>query len=290
MTLIPLTEKDIHLGHPLPWDLVDRDGQVLMEQSCIIDDQPVLEQLFKSDVFRAAPEPSAAEDKQAEEDTPAAHAMQISTLASVQLAPGDMVQLQTLHTTHTERYQVKMLGFHAPVSILVTSPTAQGKLVFIKEGQQFLVRGFVGKDAVAYKTRVLKSNLSPFPYLHLAYPESVQSMRIRASARVPVELVTSVVAPRGRGAAKIVDLSWGGARMVSPQPVADKDDDVTLAFRINPSGLDVYLTIKGKVRAVSQDDSNKGLVATGVEFVDLHEKDRLYLTNMVYQNLLKDNL
>lgn len=290
MTLIPLTEKDIHIGTPLPWDLMDSEGKVLMEQSRIVDSQPLLDQLFKLGIYRAAPERNAAEDKRAEDEAPLVNEMQISTLAQIQLAPGDMVQLQTLHATHTERYQVKMLGFHAPVSIMVTSPTVQGKLVFIKEGQQFLVRGFVGKDAVAYKTRVLKSNLSPYPYLHLAYPESVQSMRIRGSARVPVELVTSVVAPRGKGAAKIVDLSWGGARMVSPQPVADKDDDVTLAFRINPSGLDVYLNIKGKVRAVSKDDNNKGLVATGVEFVDLNEQDRLYLTNMVYQNLLKDNL
>lgn len=290
MTLIPLKEEDIQIGSPLPWDLMDAEGKVLMAQSRIVDSQPLLDQLFKLGVFRAAPERNAAEEKLADEEAPSANEMQISTLSKVQLAPGDMVQLQTLHTTHTERYQVKMLGFHAPVSIMVTSPTAQGKLVFIKEGQQFLVRGFVGKDAVAYKTRVLKSNLSPFPYLHLAYPETVQSMRIRSSARVPVELVTSVVAPQGKGSARIVDLSWGGARMLSPQPVAEKEDEVKLAFRINPSGLDVYLNIKGKVRAVSKDDGNQGMVATGVEFVDLNEQDRLYLTNMVYQNLLKDNL
>ena len=290
VTLIPLTEKDIKIGTPLPWDLLDVEGNILMEQSRIVDSQPLLDQLFKLGIFRAAPERNAAEEKLAEESGSPANEMQISSLAQIQLAPGDLVQLQTLHANHTERYQVKMLGFHAPISIIVTSPTSQGKLVFIKEGQQFLVRGFVGKDAVAYKTRVIKSNLSPFPYLHLAYPESVQSMRIRGSARVPVELVTSVQAPRGKGSAKIVDLSWGGARMLSPQSVADKGDDVTLAFRINPSGLDVYLTIKAKVRAVSRDEINAGVVATGVEFVDLNEQDRLYLTNMVYQNLLKDNL
>lgn len=289
MTLLPLEENEIRIGSPLPWDLMDAEGNVLMEQSRIVDSQPLLDQLFKLGIYRAAPERNAEQEKRAETD-PAAHEMQISTLAQIQLAPGDMVQLQTMHATHTERYQVKMLGFHAPVSIMVTAPMVQGKLVFIKEGQQFLVRGFVGKDAVAYKTRVLKSNLAPFPYLHLAYPESVQSMRIRGSARVPVDLVTSVMAPRGKGAARIVDLSWGGARMLSPQAVADKDEDVTLAFRINPSGLDVYLTIKAKVRAVSKDETHKGQVATGVEFVDLNEQDRLYLTNMVYQNLLKDNL
>ena len=173
---------------------------------------------------------------------------------------------------------------------MVTAPSVQGRLVFIKEGQQFLVRGFVGKDAVAYKTRVIKSNLSPFPYLHLAYPETVQSMRIRGSSRVSVQLVTAVTGPAGQASARIVDLSVGGARMMSPRAVADKGDEVKLAFRINPSGLDVYMTISARVRAVTRDETASGQVATGVEFIDLSEQDRLYLTNMVYQNLLKDNL
>lgn len=290
MTLIPLAEHEVSVGKPLPWDVLDAEGSVLLEQSRIIDSEPLLAQLLKMGLYRAAPERNAAEEKLDVAGNGSISEVQISSLSQVQLAPGDLVQLQTLHPTHAERYQVRMIGFHAPVSLMVTAPTIQGRLVFVKEGQQYLVRGFVGKDAVAYKTRVIKSNLSPFPYLHLAYPETVQSMRIRGSSRVSVELVTAVNGPAGQAAAKIVDLSCGGARMMSPKPVAEKGDDVKLSFRINPSGLDVYLTISAKVRAVSRDETANSQVATGVEFVDLNEQDRLYLTNMVYQNLLKDNL
>lgn len=290
MTLIPLAEHEVSVGKPLPWDVLDAEGSVLLEQSRIIDSEPLLAQLLKMGLYRAAPERNAAEEKLDVAGNGSISEVQISSLSQVQLAPGDLVQLQTLHPTHAERYQVRMIGVHAPVSLMVTAPTIQGRLVFVKEGQQFLVRGFVGKDAVAYKTRVIKSNLSPFPYLHLAYPETVQSMRIRGSSRVSVELVTAVNGPAGQAAAKIVDLSCGGARMMSPKPVAEKGDDVKLSFRINPSGLDVYLTISAKVRAVSRDETANSQVATGVEFVDLNEQDRLYLTNMVYQNLLKDNL
>ncbi|MFN3579168.1 MAG: flagellar brake protein [Pseudomonas sp.] len=290
MPLIPLTENEIQLNSPLPWNVLDAEGNVLLEQSRIIDSEPLLTQLMKMGLFRAAPERNAAEEKLDVAGNGAQAEIQISTLSQIQLAPGDLIQLQTMSPTNAERYQVRMIGFHAPVSLMVTAPLVQGRLVFIKEGQQFLVRGFVGKDAVAYKTRVIKSNLSPFPYLHLAYPETVQSMRIRGSSRVSVQLVTAVTGPKGQAAAKIVDLSCGGARMVSPTPVAQKGDEVKLAFRINPSGLDVYLTISAHVRAVSRDETGDGQVATGVEFVDLNEQDRLYLTNMVYQNLLKDNL
>tara|TARA_R110000868_G_scaffold63507_2_gene191616 strand:+ start:4208 stop:5068 length:861 start_codon:yes stop_codon:yes gene_type:complete len=286
VSLIALVEEDIPLGKALPWNVVDADGKVLFPHGHVIDNKPLLGQLLKLGLFRSAPQP--------EREAPAAAPLvdaHISSLAQVQLAPGDLVQLQTLHPTHAERYQVRMIGFHAPVSLLVSAPMQQGKLVFVKEGQQFLVRGFVGKDAVAYKTRVLKSNLSPYPYLHLAYPDSVQSMRIRSSARVSVDLVTAVHRADGsQAAAKMTDMSVGGARMLSPKPFAQKEEELKLSFRINPAGLDVYLTINARVRAVSSDETQQSQVATGVEFVDLSEQDRLYLTNMVYQNLLKENL
>ena len=131
----------------------------------------------------------------------------------------------------------------------------------------------------------------PFPYLHLAYPDSVQSMRIRSSARVSVDLVTAINREQGaQGSARMTDISVGGARLVSPRAVANKDETVKVSFRINPAGLDVYMTLNARVRAVSTDESLDGLIATRIEFTDISEQDRLYLTNMVYQNLLKDTL
>ena len=285
MSLIPLTEEEIPLGKPLPWNIVDSDGKVLFPHSKVVDNKPLLLQLLKLGLFRNA--------QQNSENTAAQIAERpVSKLEQIQLAPGDLIQLQTMSATNAERYQVRMIGFHAPVSLLVTAPTSQGKLVFVKEGQQLLVRGFVGKDAVAYKTRVLKSNLSPFPYLHLAYPDSVQSMRIRSSARVSVDLVTAINRDNGgaQASARMTDISVGGARLLSPRPVANKDEVIKVSFRINPAGLDVYMTVSARVRAVSADESQDSQIATGIEFIDISEQDRLYLTNMVYQNLLKDTL
>ncbi len=284
MPLIPLQHEDITLGVPLPWDITDSESKVIFERGRVLDNQPMLDQLIKLGLFRIAPEArnEAGQGKQGERMT--------TSMTQIQLAPGDLVQLQTLNSNQTERYQVKMIGFHAPVSLLVTAPTNAGKLAFVREGQQFLVRGFVGKDAVAYKTRVLKTNLSPFPYIHLAYPESVQSMRIRSSARVSLELITAVNrSGKQIASAKMVDLSVGGAKVLSNAVFAELDDEVELAFRINPAGLDVYLKIASKVRMVNTDE-HSGKVATGVEFIDLSEQNRLYLTNMVYQNMLKDSL
>jgi len=286
-----LKDDEVAVDVPLPWNLLDAEGTVLFEQSCVIGNPALLAQLQKLGLYRCVPGDAEPEKPEPEpEPEPPAPEIHTCSLAQVQLAPGDHVQLQSLHGNSTERYQVRMIGYHAPVSLMVTAPMLQGRLVFIREGQQFLVRGFVGKDAVAYRTRVLKSQLTPFPYLHLAYPETVQSMRIRSSARVPVDLVASVVSPAGPGSARIVDISVGGARMFSSRVVARKDEEIRMSFRINPAGLDVYLTLRGRIRAVQQDESRPEIVVTGVEFHSLSEQERLYLTNMVYQNLLKDTV
>ncbi|WP_157718187.1 flagellar brake protein [Halopseudomonas xinjiangensis] len=285
MPLIMLKDDEVAVDVPLPWNLLDAEGTVLFQRSTIIDNPALLAQLLKLGLYRCVP--AIVEEEKPE---PAAPEIQTCSMAQIQLAPGDHVQLQCLHGSSAERYQVRMIGCHAPVSLMVTAPLVNGRLVFIKEGQQFLVRGFVGKDAVAYRTRVIKSQLAPFPYLHLAYPETVQSMRIRSTARVAVNLAASVTSPTGTASGKIADLSVGGARMLSSRVLAKKDDEIKMAFRINPAGLDVHLTLRGRVRTVQRDESRPDVVATGVEFYSLSEQERLYLTNMVYQNLLKDTV
>ena len=284
MPLIPLQQEDIPIGVPLPWHLTDGEGKVIFERGRIVDNQPMLAQLLKLGLFRMAPEAgnAPAEDSQ--------HQRVTTSLDHIHLAPGDSVQLQTLHNEQTKRYHVKLIGYHAPVSLLVSAPMQGGKLAFIKDGQQFLVRGFVGKDAVAYKTWVLKSNLAPFPYLHLAYPDSVQSMRIRNSARVALKLVTAINRNGSQVAsATIVDLSVGGARLLSTGTFGEVDDEVELAFRINPAGLDVYLKLAARIRMVSEEEHD-GRVTTGVEFINISEQNRLYLSSMVYQNLVKEGM
>lgn len=274
MLLKLLDFDDVVLGAPLPWDLLDAEGEILFRQHQRIDSGPVLEKLIDKGIYRRAD--AIAGSQQDPEPV---------RLSQLSLAPGDMLQLQVLSPNHSERYQVRVIGFHAPVSLLVMAPMIKGRLVFIKEGQRFLARGFIGKDVVAYNTRVLKSNLAPFAYLHLAWPDEVQTMRIRSSSRVSVDLVCMLTSEQGQSAGRIADLSPGGARVLSAVPFAAVGDELKLAFRINPGGVEIYLNVTVVVRTVSQDGEQ---VITGMEFVRLSEADRLYLTNMVYQNLLKE--
>ncbi len=278
--------EDIVVGEPLQWSLFDAQGNLLIGAGEVLG-QSLLDQLLKPGLYRQAAEPQGNEPLLLSEGAPSGLEGELLRSEQVQLQPGDALQLQPLPERNGERYAVRVIGHMIPVSLLVTAPTSNGKLVFVREGQRFLVRGFVGKDAVAYKTRVLRTSMAPFPYIHLEYPETVQAMRIRQSARVSVDLMVSVAGPAGAATGHIADLSVGGARVVSPRPIGEAGQEIKLSFRVNPAGVEAYMHLRARVRGVQQEEGG-GRFSTGLEFHSLTEQDRLYLMNVVYQKLLKD--
>lgn len=274
MPLKRLKHDELVIDEALPWDLLDEEGRVLLHRGEVLEAGPSLQGLIERGIYRR-------------DDRPDSSATVEAGLADMLLAPGDILQLQITGTGQGERYPVRLIGYHHPVSVLVSAPQAHGKLVFIKEGQRLLVRGFVGRDAVGYSSRVLKSNLLPFAYLHLAWPDEIQTMRIRSSARVPVDLVCAVIAADGQYSSRMTDLSQGGARLLSRVPIGAPGEQVQLAFRINPGGAEIYLRPKALIRTMTDE---QGQVNTGLEFIDLSEAENLYLSNMVYQHLLREKL
>ncbi|HCJ29390.1 MAG TPA: hypothetical protein DHV63_08865, partial [Pseudomonas sp.] len=244
-------------------------------------------QLFSQGLFREEHAPPPLEFPLGQAD---ATADQAESTSKLQLNPGDHLQIQPWNENNAERHTVKVVGHLAPFSLLVTAPHANGKLLFVREGQVFLARGFVGQDALAYRTRVLKTQLSPFPYLHLAYPDTVQSMRIRKSARARIDLVAAINGPNGNSAGRITDLSLGGAKIISHAAFASRGDEIKLSFRVEPGGIEIYLNLKAIVRATQQEQMEQAYFATGIEFIELTEQDRLGLMGAVYQNMLRDNV
>lgn len=284
VALIPVLPDEIVIGRPLAWALRDAQGEVLYSAGEAIPAGGLADAL-RHGFFREEAEPPQAAPGFAEAPTSTAE-----SCARLQLTPGDAIQLQLCSEKNIERYTVKVVGHMAPLSLLVTAPYANGKLVFVREGQTYLVRSFIGQDVLAYRTRVLKTQLAPFPYLHLAYPVNVQSMRIRKSARSRIDLVTAINGPRGNSAGRIADISLGGAKIISPAAFANRDDEVHLTFRIKPGGIEIYMDVKAMVRSVQQEQMEQPCVTTGVEFVDLSEQDRLALMSASYQYMLRDTL
>jgi c-di-GMP-binding flagellar brake protein YcgR len=217
-----------------------------------------------------------------------------ATLDDIKLMPGDALHLQQMVAGQNERMIVRVIGVMKPLSVLVTAPVIDGKLIFVREAQPFLVRAFSGLNVCAFKSRVLKTHHMPFPYLHLAYPETVNVMRIRKAVRAAVQLITAIYDKEGGrqiAAGRIVDLSVGGARIFSKERLGAKDQPLFLSFKIKLNDIEEYIQTAAIIRVLGEDVDVDGtpVTVTGVQFDALSQVDRLLVMNLVYQYLLKEN-
>jgi c-di-GMP-binding flagellar brake protein YcgR len=217
----------------------------------------------------------------------------VGTLDEIKLMPGDALQLQQMVEGQNERLTVRVIGVMKPKSVLVTAPLVDGKLIFVREAQPFQVRAFSGLNVCAFKTKVLKAHHSPFPYIHLAYPDDVQIMRIRKAVRAEVQLITAVHDKEGGkqiAAARIVDLSVGGARVLANKTFGDIGQTAFLSFKVKLDEIEEYIQTQAVIRTIGQEDDENGreVEVLGVQFENLSQNHRLLIMNLVYQFLLKE--
>lgn len=283
--LIAVHRYDVRLGEPLAWAVYDARRRLLLNRGEVIETQYQWEALMEKGLYR---EPPPDRPGRTEADPQPATKESEVGLDQVNLAIGAALQLQPMLEGAVERYPVKVIGYLKPVSLLVSAPSVDGKLIFVRDGQPFFVRAFVGKDALAFKTEVLKSALSPFAHLHLKYPESVKLVRIRRSLRVPVALIAAVSGAGQRTQAmKITDLSVSGARIETTSTTLAPGDACQVVFRAKLPGIEEDVSAQSTVRSVRQEQSEDGkpVTALGMEFTEMSKEHRLFLMTLVYQHI-----
>lgn len=295
--LVPVRKTDIELGKPLPFAAYDADRNLLLNRGVVVTSEHQIAVLMQKGLFRERTRPKSVAGESLEEksgDTGSKLQGETLSFDAVKLMPGDTLQLQPLLEGQTERFSVSVIGVMKPKSLLVTAPMVDGKLIFVRDGQTYLVRAFSGLNVCAFKARILKSQLQPFPYLHLSYPDSVQAMRIRKAMRAPANIIVAVHDTedgRQSGAGKIIDLSVGGARMYSPMKVGVKDQTLWLSFKVMLGDMEEYVKTPAVIRAVGEEDDEQGkhMNVFGLQFGDLTQSQRLIIMNLVYQHQLKDS-
>ncbi len=297
--LIPVRRTDIELGKPLPFAAYDAERNLLLNRGVIVTSDHQIDVLMQKGLYRERNRPKGVGGSDGSDEKPAEAGgkPQGETLSfdAVKLMPGDALQLQPLLEGQTERFSVHVIGVMKPKSLLVTAPVVDGKLIFVRDGQTYLVRAFSGLNVCAFKARILKSQLQPFPYLHLSYPDSVQAMRIRKAMRAPANIIVAVhenEEGRQSGAGKIIDLSVGGARMYSPMKIGVKDQTIWLSFKVMLGDMEEYVKTPAVIRAVGEEDDEQGkrMNVFGLQFGELEQSQRLIIMNLVYQHLLKEGV
>ncbi|MBI5329673.1 MAG: flagellar brake protein [Betaproteobacteria bacterium] len=303
--LTPVRKNEIEVGRPLPWSVYDADRNLLLRAGVVVVSEHQVDVISEKGLFREMKrERSGHVNARLEDSGPmaderagagAAKSREENVdLDALKLLPGDTLQLQPLLEGQTERFNVRVIGVMKPKSVLVTAPTIEGRLIFVKDGQTYLVRVFSGLNVCAFKAKVLKSQLQPFPYLHLSYPESVQAMRIRKAMRAPTSLIVAISETeegRQTAAGRIVDISVGGAKILSSQNLGLKDDTIWIAFKVKLADMEEYVKIPATLRAVGEEEDEQGktMKSFGVQFSALGQSQRLIIMNLVYQHLLRES-
>ncbi|MCK7583311.1 MAG: flagellar brake protein [Chromatiales bacterium] len=120
------------------------------------------------------------------------------------------------------------------------------------------VRLLTGNTVYGFESRILRVCLSPFPYLHVAYPREFQSMVVRKAQRARTSIIASVEnADRVSDnkepfSAVIGDLSIAGAMPSAATPMGEVGDPLMIHAKFIVSGIERYLSIAAVIRGVRE--------------------------------------
>jgi c-di-GMP-binding flagellar brake protein YcgR len=209
---------------------------------------------------------------------------------------GDVLQLQYAPPSENQdRYAVKLIGFLPGQSLVISTPRKQGKAILVREGQAFTVRLLQGSNVFGFVAKVLNIYSRPYPHLHLAYPEDVESAVVRNAPRVPANLSamihnTSEKSDELRNIqALVVDLSSTGARLLCQERLGAVGDMLQISLILEVCGGEDRLQVLGAIRSIRESDGIDGVSHNhGIQFAGLHRFQQLLLCSYVLGRIVKE--
>ncbi len=222
------------------------------------------------------------------ESAPSGKQMEQSDFFSVKIGIGDIVQLQDFASARQHHY-VKLIGYLNKKSVLVSHPMQDEKLLFVKKGESFLVRGFSGTKTYEFTADVINVCLAPFPYLHLSFPPKISTVNMRSALRAKIKLVCSVRSKADSPTtATIEDMSISGARIHSKTEFGQVGDEVEVSFRLPVDGEEQLFVVPAIIRnegSVADGVGEEKLILSGLEFHQPDGYERTLLHNFIYKSL-----
>jgi len=138
-----------------------------------------------------------------------------------------------------EGYLVHYFGGREGHSLLIGAPMENGQPIDIQVGQTFAFKGFFGQSIYRFTARVLEVCSSPFPYLHIEWPDParVESTLVRAHRRITLDQPCSAIYTGTHGheqkiSAHLSNLSCGGAEIGLMDALPEALNILRLAFRV----------------------------------------------------------
>ncbi len=227
------------------------------------------------------------------------HATRSSAEGRCILQAGVKLQLQFLDQPERGRYQVTVIGHVERKSLLITAPQANGHVLLLREGQQFVVRLLSGKQIIGFNSEVLKVYNNPFPYVHLKSPREVEQQNVRNAYRVELNIIATVQCIEVQGgadnatapaiAAKVTDMSTTGCQLKLPKALPQTASLLSFSTKVEVAGQKRLLSLEARIRSHRETEENgKNWHIYGVQFEEMCDDRRLLLNCFVYEQLVRE--
>lgn len=288
MLRVPVRPSEFLVGKPIPFDVFDRNGRLLLAKGHVIASAEEKEKLLRQGAernlttderFRQAI--GAALNVVEREEEPGKNNALRLNFEELRLLPGTVLQIQL--GREEDRYFVRYIGSLRGKSVIIDALERGGLPLFVPDGTALQVRGSVGSYAFVFPSSVLVNASRPYPHLHLTYPLEVVAVRLRRSERVPVRLVAAVVSDDNQAfGGVILDLSVGGGLLATRHPLK-VGQRIQIKFKLEISGTEIILAVPAIVRSMREIDDRtlEGAKGYGIEFVDLTPEDTVALMTYI---------
>lgn len=217
------------------------------------------------------------------------------------LTMGTVLQVQATVPDNAPRYSVRLVGALPGASLVVTTPTVNGKVQIVREGQRFTVRVLKGERVMGFVAQVIYAALKPYPHLHLEYPSEIEQIVVRnasrANAEIPVQVRNMDQASGDAGFidATLIDLSETGTKIAALQALGQRGELLHLKFSLLISGASEELGLLGDIKNVSEHIGKSAvdkpvIFHTGLQFRTLSRFQQVLLHAWVTNRFLKEAL
>lgn len=210
------------------------------------------------------------------------------TFDRLALQPGEMLQIHSALEMAGDFLPAGLLGYLKNQTLIVTNPIAAGKVVPVREGTYYNVKGFSGTLHYTFKSKVLKVYPQPFPHMHIEYPTQVYATKIRNTLRAAVNLPATLYSSLSKKQFPVIlkDLSVGGGQLALQESIGKKGSQYTLSFMVKlPDDMEEEVRTEVVVRSLETDA--KGVCTMGVQFLELDKTARLLVMTSVYRQQLR---
>jgi c-di-GMP-binding flagellar brake protein YcgR len=220
-----------------------------------------------------------------------------SSFSELNLKCGDAFSIETL--SPAKRYPLRLIGFVEKGSLVVTAPQVQGKSFLLPEDQLLKVRLMASTVACGFSSKVMRTCRAPYLYMHLAYPDKIEAVTVRQASRVQLALLTRIDAFKTGDLpgvwpkkGQIIDLSSGGARILSMQPIAATSSALWITFKLVIESVERIVKVKAVVRNIAEvgKSPEEAAYQYGVQFLDVDDDDKIRIAAYVYEQMSRQGV